>query len=185
MNIPQEENIVVYSNVKWKNFKFIGSYCPDNGPSDSEERSLLFPVFIDEIESWNEIKEELSPVEILNHLSLIEGLDDASFIENYGVAFFNNYSTAKEEINKLNFIIENELNVPNQDNICYVHTGISINFNKDFNWSPNCDLARRDSDFIVLFEEEGLGSRKVYLFEGIYDEVIELLEIIWEKLLIL
>lgn len=183
MNIPYEENIVVYLNGNWKNYKFIGSYSDDNGPSDGEERSLIFPVFNDEIESWNEIKEELSPVEILNHLSLIEGLDDAGLIENYGLEFFNNYSTAKEEIKKLNSIIGDELNGLNQDNICYVHTRISVNFNKDFSWSPNCDWARRGSDFIILFEEEGLGTRKVYLFEDVYDEVINLLEIIWEKLL--
>ncbi len=183
MNIPHEENIVVYLNENWKNYKFIGSYSDNNGSSDGENRSLIFPVFIDEIESWNEIKEELSPVEIINHLSFIESLNDTSFIQNYGVSFFNNYHNVKEEIKKLNAVIGDDLTGLNQDNICYVNIGISINFNNDFIWSPNCDWARNDSGFIILFEEEGLGSRKVYLFEDVYDEVIDLLEIIWEKLL--
>lgn len=183
MNIPLEEKIKVYSKGIWKDFKFIGTYCTDNGPIDGEERSLIFPVFIDEIESWNEIKEDLNPVEIINHLSLIDGLDDAIFIEKYGVAFYTNYLTAKNEIDKLNLIIEDELKSPNQDNICYVHTGISINFNTDFIWSPNCDWVRNESDFVILFEEEGLGFRKVYLFEDVYNEVIDLVEKIWEKLL--
>lgn len=183
MNIPLEEKIKVYSKGKWKNFKFIGNYSTDNGHTDGEERSLIFPVFIDEIESWNEIKEDLSPVEIINHLSLIDELDDTQFIENYGVAFYTNYVKAKNEIDKLNSIIEDELKGPNQDNICYVHTGISINFNREFIWSPNSEWARNGFDFIILFEDEGLGSRKVYLYDDVYDEVIALIEKIWRKLL--
>jgi hypothetical protein len=183
MNIPQEEKIKVYSNGKWKDFRFIGAYGTDNGATDDEERSLIFPTFIDEIESWNEIKEDLSPVEIINHLSFIDELDDARFIEYYGVTFYTNYLKAKNEIDKLNSILEDELKGLNQDNVCYVHTRISINFNKEFIWSPNCDWARNGTDFIILFEDEGLGSRRVYLFEKVYDEVIDLLEKIWNKLL--
>ncbi len=183
MNIPIEEKIKVYSKEKWSDFKFIGAYYTDNGPTNGEARSLIFPVFIDEIESWNEIKEDLSPAEIINHLSLIDELDDARFIEYYGVAFYTNYSKAKNEVDKLNSIIKDELKGPNQDNICYVHTRISINFNTEFIWSANCDWARNGTDFIILFEDEGLGSRNVFLFEDVYDEVIDLIEKIWNKLL--
>ena len=68
MYIPEEKNIEVYLNGECKNFKFIGSYNSDCGPMGVEYINLKFPVFIHEIESWNEIKEDVSPVDVINHL---------------------------------------------------------------------------------------------------------------------
>ena len=59
MNIPERQNIEVYLNGECKNFKFIGSYKSDYGPMGVEHINLIFPIFINEIESWNEIKEDL------------------------------------------------------------------------------------------------------------------------------
>lgn len=183
MNIPEKKNVEVYLNGECKNFKLIGSYHSDFGPMGVEHINLLFPVFIDEIESWNEIKEDLSPVDIINHLSNIKWLDESNFLKHYGVAFYTNYQKAKVEIQKLNSIIEDVLDGPNEQNILYVSSGSSINFDFDFDWSATNEWARRDSDFIVLFEEELLESHTVFLFEDVYDEVIDLLGQIWEKLL--
>ena len=183
MNIPDKINAEVYLNGKCKNFKFIGSYNSDYGPMGVEHINLLFPVFIDEIESWNEIKDDLNPVDIINHLSNIKWMDDSSFLGNYGVAFYTNYQKAKKEIEKLNAFIEDELDSPNENNILYVSTGSSINFDYDFDWSATNEWARRDADFIVLFENEVLEPNTIYLSEDVYDEVIDLLRVIWEKLI--
>ena len=183
MNIPERENIEVYLNGECKNFKFIGSYKSDYGPMGVEHINLIFPIFINEIESWNEIKEDLSPVDIINHLSNIKWMDEVSFLENYGVAFYTNYQKAKKDIEKLNSIIEDELDGPNENNILYVYRGSSINFDCDFEWSSTNEWAKRDADFIVLFENEVLEAQNIFLFEDVYDEVIELLGIIKKKLL--
>jgi hypothetical protein len=183
MNIPEKINVEVYLKGKCKNFKFIGSYSSDTGPMGVEYINLIFPVFIHEIESWNEIKNDVSPVDIINHLSNIKWMDESNFLENYGVAFHTNYQKAKNEIEKLNAIIEDELDGPNENNILYVTTGSSINFDYDFDWSATNEWARRDADFIVLFEDEVLEPNTIYLSEHVYDEVIDLLRVIWEKLI--
>jgi hypothetical protein len=183
MNIPDKKNVDVYLNGDYKKFKFIGSYTSNYGPMGVEHINLLFPVFIHEIESWNELKDNLNPVDIINHLSNIKWMDDSSFLENYGVAFYTNFHKAKNEIDKLNAFIEDELELPNEHNILYVSPGRSINFDFDFDWSANNEWARRDSNFIVLFEEELIESNNIFLFEDVYDKVIELLEIISDKLL--
>jgi hypothetical protein len=110
-------------------------------------------------------------------------MDEASFLENYGVAFHTNYQKAKKDIEKLNSFIEDELDGPNENNILYVYRGESINFYCDFEWSATNEWAKRDANFIVLFENEVLESQSIFLFEDVYDEVIELLGIIWKKLL--
>jgi len=182
MIIPEKKNVEVYLNGECKNFKFIGSYNSDYGPMGVEYINLKFPVFIHEIESWNEIKEDVSPVDIINHLSNIKWMDELNFLENYGVAFHTNFQKAKNEIEKLNSFIEDELDGPNENNILYVSKGSSINFDCDFDWSATNEWARRDADFIVLFEDEVLESNTIFLSEDVYDEVIDSLGIVWEKL---
>jgi len=41
-------------------------------------------------------------------------MDKSNFLENYGVAFHTNYQKAKKEIDKLNELIEDELDGPNE-----------------------------------------------------------------------
>ena len=183
MNIPEKINVEVYLNGKYKNFKFIGSYNSEYGTMGVECINLIFPISMNEIESWNEIKNDVSPADIINHLSNIKWIDESNFLENYGVAFHINYQKAKNEIEKLNAIIEDELDGPNENNILYVSTGRYINFDHDFDWSDTNEWARRDANFIILFENEVLESNTIYLSEEYYDEVIDLLAIIWKKLI--
>jgi hypothetical protein len=183
MNIPEKINVEVYLNGKCKNFKFIGSYNSEYFPMGGEYINLILPIFINKIESWSEIKDEVSPVDIINHLENMEWMDESNFLENYGVAFHTNYQKTKNEIEKLNSIIKDELDGPNENNILFVSTGKSINFDHDFDWSATKEWARRDADFIVLFEDELLESNTIYLSEEVYDEVIDLLRIIWKKLI--
>jgi hypothetical protein len=183
MNIPEKKNVEVYLNGKWKNFQFIGSYISITGPFGVEYINFIFPENINDIKSWNEIRDELKPVDLINHISNIKWLEEDDFLETYGKSFFNNYLSANKEIEKLNTIIEDGLDGPNQDNIMFVHKGTSINFNEDFSWSPNYEWARRDPDCVILFDEEMDGYHAVYLNESIYHEVIDLLEIIWTNLL--
>ncbi|MEY4459004.1 MAG: hypothetical protein RIT38_209 [Bacteroidota bacterium] len=183
MKIPERKNIEVYLNGECKNFNFIGSYKSDYGPMGVEHVNLHFPSFIHEIESWNEIKEDLNPADLINHFLNIKWMDESRFLENYGVAFHTNYQKAKKEIEKLNLIIEDELDGANEQNILYVTKGSSINFDCDFDWSAGNEWARRDADFIVLFEEGLIEEHSIFLFEDVYDEVIDLLGNIWEILL--
>ena len=183
MYIPEKKNVEVYSNGKWKNFKFIGSYTSDNGPFGVGYINYKFPENINDINSWNKLSNDLKPVDLINHLLNIKYLEDADFLETYGKTFFDNFLSANKEIEKLNLIIEDDLDGPNQDNILFVHKGTSINFVEDFSWSPNDEWARRDPDYVVLFDEELDGYHAIFLYEDVYDEVIELLGSIWDKLL--
>ena len=63
MNIPEKINVEVYLNGKYKNFKFIGSYNSEYGTMGVECINLILPISMNEIESWNEIKNDVSPVE--------------------------------------------------------------------------------------------------------------------------
>ncbi len=183
MKIPEKKNVEVYSNRKWENFKFVGSYTSDNGPFGVEYINYKFPENINDIKSWNKLSNDLKPVDLINHLLNIKYLEDADFLETYGKSFFNNFLCANKEIEKLSLIIEDELDRPNQDNILYVHKGTSINFDEDFSWSPNYEWARRDPDYIILFDEDIERGNSLYLQEDVYNEVIDLLNLIWKKLL--
>ena len=60
MNIPEKKNVEVYLNGKWKNFQFIGSYISITGPFGVEYINFIFPENINDIKSWNEIRDELN-----------------------------------------------------------------------------------------------------------------------------
>ncbi len=183
MNIPEKKNVEVYSNEKWKNFKFIGSYTSDYGPFGVEHINLKFPENINDIKSWNELRDELKPCDLINHLSNFKWLEEDDLLETYGKSFYENYLSANKEIENLNSIIDDGLDGPNYDNIMFVHHGTSINFNEDFSWGPNNEWAHRNPDCVVLFDEELVEYHAIFLYEDVYNEVIELLESIWDKLL--
>ena len=183
MNIPAKKHVEVYLNGKWNNFQFIGSYISDSGPFGVEYINFKFPENINDINSWNEIRNEIKPVDLINHISNIKWLNEDVFLETYGKSFYDNYSSAKKEIEKLNSIIEDGLDGPNQDNILFVDKGTSINFNEGYSWSLNYEWARRDPDCVILFDDGIDGYQTAYLNEIIYNEVVTLLGTIWEKLL--
>lgn len=184
MIIPEKKIIEVYLNSKCNNYFYIGSYGVIYGSMGMELIQYVYPEEVNKISAWIAIKDSISPADLLNHLiQLKNDLDQIKSLELYGESFYNNYIRLQPEVEKLNSILLNDLDSYKEENILWVDKGESINFNTNFNWSENYEWARRDPDCIVLFEEELDEYHTVFLSEVVYDEVIELLTIIWKKLL--
>jgi len=184
MNIPEKTVVEVYINEKWSKFVYIGSYDTTYGSMGMQIIQYKFPDNINEIESWVRLKDNFSPVDLLNHLFQLENdLNEIESIELYGASFYNNYLRIKLEVEKLKSLLLNELDSFIEENILWVNKGVSVNFDTEFYWSSNYEWARRDPDCIILFDEEMEGSNSLYLQEDVYNEVIDLLKLIWKKLL--
>lgn len=184
MNIPPKNIVKVYSNKKWSNFLYIGSFDVIYGSMGIQVIQYKFPENPNDIGSWGGLNDALSPVDLLNHLFQIENeLKENESLELYGETFYSNYLNVKPEIEKFKSLLLNDMDSFIEENILWVDKGESINFDTKFYWHSNYDWARRDPDCVILFDEEMDGFHAVYLNESIYHQVIDLLENIWTNIL--
>lgn len=179
MNIPEIQTAYVYQNGKWDTFKSIGSYkfIYENVVD------LLIPEDVLDINVWRALSAEMNPIILfLNLWDLKNKYDEAFAKEIYGHTFYTNYLNASSEVNEILSMLLDELSQLNENNILIVSKGDSINFDSDFAWSENYEWARRDNDFIVLFEEY-TDRDSAFVRDEIYPEIIKLFNDVWEKII--